>query len=433
MEFACDRIVPMKEISGRLLRYWKILGPGLITGAADDDPSGIATYSQTGAAYGFQLLWLTIFTFPLMGVVQEMCARIGMVTGKGLASNIRSKYSKTVLLIVAILLVAANTFNIAADIGAMAQAVQLLAPHISFGFLVSIIVVGSIALELFVSYKTYSRYLKYLAIVLFVYVITGFLIKPDWHAVFFHTLVPSITFNKDQLILICAIFGTTISPYLFFWQAAQEIEEEIADGKNTEESRKDATREEIHSMRVDVWSGMFFSNMGMFFIILTCGAVLFSNGITNILSASDAAQALRPIVGDWAYTLFAVGIIGVGLLSIPVLAGSSAYAVAEIFDWSEGLSKKPTQAYGFYAVIVFSMLVALVLNFIGLNPIKALIYAAVGNGVVAPIMLFFVVILSADKALMGTWVNGVWLNTIGWITVGVMGIVGIATIASIFM
>ncbi|MDB5188109.1 MAG: natural resistance-associated macrophage protein [Candidatus Kaiserbacteria bacterium] len=423
----------MTEIQDRLMRYWKILGPGLITGAADDDPSGIATYSQTGAAYGFQLLWLTIFTFPLMGVVQEMCARIGMVTGRGLASNIRQEYSKTVLLIVVILLVAANTFNIAADIGAMAQAVQLLAPRLSFGFLVSFIVVGSIALELFITYKIYSKYLKYLAIVLLVYVATGFLIKPDWHAVMINTLVPTITFTRDQLILICAILGTTISPYLFFWQASQEIEEEIAEGRDSEAQRLDATKDEIHFMRVDVWSGMLFSNLGMFFIILTCGAVLFSHGVTNIQSASDAAEALRPIVGDWAYVLFSVGVVGVGLLSIPVLAGSSAYAIAEMMDWKEGLSKKPTQAYGFYAVIVFSMLVALLLNFIGLNPIKALIYAAVGNGVVAPIMLFFVVILSSDTSLMGAWVNGVWLKTIGWITVGVMGIVGVATIASIFI
>lgn len=422
----------MPDIQDRIKQYWKILGPGLVTGAADDDPSGIATYSQTGAQYGFQLLWLALFTFPLMSVVQEMCARIGMVTGRGLASNIRSQYSRGVLFVVVLLLVAANTFNIAADIGAMAQAIQLLAPSVSFALLVSIIVVGSIALELFITYKTYAQYLKYLSIVLLVYVVTGLLIGLNWYDVMKHTLIPSLTFSRDQLILVCAILGTTISPYLFFWQASQEIEEEIAEGRVQEIDRKDATPEEIHFMRVDVWSGMFFSNIGMFFIVLVCGGVLYTHGITSIESASDAASALRPIVGDWAYELFSVGVVGVGLLAIPVLAGSSAYAIAETMNWTEGLSKKPAQAYGFYSVIVFSMLVALILNFVGLNPIKALIYAAVGNGIVAPIILYFVVVISSSHTLMGQWKNGWLLRGVGWITVAVMGIVGIASIASIF-
>jgi NRAMP (natural resistance-associated macrophage protein)-like metal ion transporter len=417
---------------GRAKRYWKVLGPGLVTGAADDDPSGITTYSQAGAGYGFQLLWLALFTLPLMGIVQEMCARIGLVSGRGLAENIRLHYSRSVLYLCVGLLLIANTFNIAADIGAMAKGVQLLAPMISFPLLVSVFVTLSIALEVFLSYETYAGYLKYLALVLLVYVAVGLMINLDWREVIMHTIVPSMTFSRDQIFLICAILGTTISPYLFFWQSSQEVEEDIERGKTTVHAREGASSTDITDMRIDVWSGMTISNIVMFFIIAVCGATLFSHGITTISTAADAASALRPIAGEWAYLLFALGMIGTGLLSVPVLAGSSAYALAEALHWREGLYRKPTQAYGFYGVVVFSMLIALVLNFVGIDPIKALIYAAVGNGIVAPVMLILIVLLSSRDDVMGTWKNTRLVATLGWVLVGIMSIASVATIVSLF-
>src|SRR5581483_10332812 len=278
--------------------YWHMLGPGLTTGASDDDPSGIATYSQTGAQYGFQLLWLSIVTFPLMSIVQEMCARIGLVTGRGLAGAIRSHFSKKILYICTTLLFAANAFNIGADLGAMAKGIQLIKPHWSFGALVIFFTLISICLQVFTPYARYARYLKWLAMVLFAYVASALLAHLDWGNVLKHAVIPHMTFSKDQLLLICAILGTTISPYLFFWQTSQEIEEEIADGKTTIVSRQGSTKKEIKAMRVDVWSGMLLSNLVMFFIIAACAAILFPHGITNITSASQAAEALRPFAGN---------------------------------------------------------------------------------------------------------------------------------------
>ncbi len=423
----------VSRLRNRLTRYWRLLGPGLVTGAADDDPSGIATYSQTGAQYGLQLIWMSLFILPMAVVVQEMCARIGMVTGRGLGENIRREYPRSILYLCVVLLLGANTFNIAADIGAMAKAVQLLVPALGFPFLVSMFVVLSIVLQVFTSYKTYARYLKYLSLVLLAYVVTGFLVRLDWGAVLMHTLIPTIVFSKDQIFLICAIMGTTISPYCFFWQSSQEIEEEIEGGRSTLESREGSSDVEIRDMRIDVWSGMFFSEIIMFFIIAVCAGTLFAHGETNIQTAADAAAALRPLAGDWAYLLFAVGIIGIGLLSIPVLAGSSAYAVAETFSWREGLYNKPREAYAFYAVIVASMLIALTLNFVGIDPIKALIYSAVANGIVSPVMLFFIVRLSNNVEVMGERVNRTSTNVIAWFITGVMGLAGIAAIVSLFV
>lgn len=413
--------------------YWQKLGPGLVVGAADDDPSGIATYSQVGASYGFQLIWMSIYTWPMAVVVQEMCARIGMETGRGLGENIRRVYSRPVLYLCVGLLLAANTFNIGADIGAMAKAVQLLAPDLGFPLLVSLFVVVSVALQVFTTYKTYARYLKYLTLVLFSYVITGFVVHVNWGDVVVHTFVPTITFSKDALIMICAILGTTISPYLFFWQSSQEVEEEIEHGKTTIESREGASSTDIRDMRIDVWSGMFFSELIMFFIIAVCAATLYAHGGTTIATAADAAKALRPLAGDWAYVLFAVGIIGTGLLSVPVLAGSSAYAMSETFKWREGLYNKPQEAYGFYMIIVASMLVALVLNFVDIDPIKALIYSAVGNGIVAPVMLFFIIRLSSNESIMGDRVNRFSTTFVGWLVMGIMTVAGVATLISLFV
>lgn len=412
--------------------YWNDLGPGLTTGASDDDPSGIATYSQAGAQHGFGFLWLSLWTFPLMSMVQEMCARIGMVTGRGLAGNIRIHFSRRMLRFATLLLFAANAFNIGADLGAMAKAVQLLRPSFSFGWLVVGFAVLSLLLQVLMPYAKYARYLKWLALVLLSYIVSAILAKINWGEALKNMLVPNLSFNKDSLLLICAILGTTISPYLFFWQTSQEVEEEILEGKTTLRERRGATApEQIKKMRVDVWTGMFLSNLVMFFIIAVCGWVLFPHGITNITSAAQAAEALRPFAGDATYYLFAIGIIGTGMLAIPVLAGSSSYAVSESLRWKGSLHSPLKQAHAFYGVIIISMLVGLGLNFIGLDPIKALIYSAAANGIVAPFVLFFIVRLSSNRKLMGHWTNHRSTTLIGWMTTFLMAAAGLAALWSI--
>jgi NRAMP (natural resistance-associated macrophage protein)-like metal ion transporter len=416
----------------RAKNYWYLLGPGLTTGASDDDPSGIATYSQTGAQYGFGLLWLAAFTFPLMAVIQEMCARIGLVTGRGLAGSIRVHFGRKVLYISTLLLFAANTFNIGADIGAMANAVQLLRPHFDFSLLVIGFTLVILALQIFTPYVRYARYLKWLALVLFAYILSAILAHPDWHTVLKYSIVPHITFDKTQLLLICAILGTTITPYLFFWQTSQEIEEEIAAGQTTLKSRTGSEPAEIKKMRIDVWSGMFLSNIVMFFIIAACASVLFKHGITNINTAAQAAGALRPFAGSATFWLFAIGIMGMALLAIPVMAAASAYAISESIGKRQGLNSKLKQGSAFYGVIIISMLIGLGLNFIGLNPIKALIYSAVLNGVVAPIILVLILLIARNKHVMGEWTNGKISAGLGWFLAGMMAVSGIAAIYSLF-
>ncbi len=469
--------------------YWHILGPGLTTGASDDDPSGIATYSQAGAVYGFGLIWMSLFTLPLMSVVQEMCARIGMVTGQGLAANIRRYYSRPVLYVCTILLLAANIFNIGADLGAMAEGLRLLAPSIPFGLIVVFFGIASLFLQVYTSYESYAKYLKYLALVLLAYVISALMISIDWGMVLNRTIVPSFTLNKETLIMIAAILGTTISPYLFFWQTSQEVEEKIkrhnkviplideievktfatdtvssdnsshvqnvVQTQNLEQvqsleqiqnpglvqnlnvstspsielqDQDLITKKDIRNMRVDVWTGMFISNLVMFFIIAASAATLNVSGITDIKSASDAAEALRPFAGDFAFVLFAIGIIGTGMLAIPVLAGSAAYAVSESFGWKFGLYRKLKEAYAFYGVIALATIVGIILNFIGLDPIKALIYSAVGNGLVAPVILFLIVSMSSRSDIMGERKNSISTRIIGWITVVLMSLVALATL-----
>lgn len=416
----------------KIHRYWNKLGPGLITGAADDDPSGITTYSQTGAQYGFQLLWLAGFTFPFMAIVQEMCARIGMVTGRGLAGVIRINYPRWVLYIVTMLLFIANTLNLGVDIGAMAKAIQLIAPGFPFYALVVFITVFSLSLQIFTSYKTYAKYLKWLALILLSYVFSAMIVKMDIKEMLFGALIPSITFSKEQIFLICGILGTTISPYLFFWQTSQEVEEEILRGNTTIKSRSETKPSEVRNMRIDVWSGMFFSNLVMFFIIASCAATLNYYGITNIDSAADAALALRPIAGDAAYFLFALGIIGTGMLAVPVLAGSASYALAESFRWKEGLYRKLKDAYSFYGIIILSMGIGLLVNFIGLDPIKALIYSAVFNGLIAPIILILIIQISSSEKIMGKWKNHSLITLMGWFITGLMLIAGGSTVYSLF-
>lgn len=432
-----SRAIFSKQPLRRAENYWHSLGPGLTTGASDDDPAGIATYSQTGAQFGFQLAWLALFTFPLMATVQEMCARIGMATGKGLARNIREEYPKKVLYALTALLFFANSFNLGADLGAMSKAVQLIAPSTPFIVAILALTIISLSLQIFISYSRYARYLKYLSFVLLLYVATAFVIPGlDWNSILHQTIIPHMQFSRDALLLICAILGTTISPYLFFWQTSQEVEDRhlAAQGKSGHARLRfhDLTLKAVRKMRTDVWLGMFLSNAVMFFIIVTCAATLFPAGIM-VTSAEAAAVALRPIAGQQAYVLFALGIIGTGLLAVPVLAGSAAYALAETFNWKSGLYRKLSQAHSFYGVIIIAMILGLLMNFVGLDPIKALIYSAVLNGLIAPIILFFVVRISSNRNLMGHWTNKKFTTNVGWLVVGLMTIAGVAAIASMLI
>ncbi|HSH17762.1 MAG TPA: Nramp family divalent metal transporter [Candidatus Saccharimonadales bacterium] len=421
--------LPENKVLKKTENYWHMLGPGLTTGASDDDPSGIFTYSQTGARYGFNFLWLSVFTFPLMAVVQEMCARIGLVTGRGLAGNIRLHFNKKILILCTTLLFIANSVNIGANLGAMAKAMQLFNTNLNYTALVVGFTLISLLLQIFTPYVRYAKYLKWLALILISYVFSTLLANLDWGMVLKSAVVPTIPFSKDAAIMICAILGTTISPYLFFWQTSQEVEEQILQGKTTVRQRGMATpKEDIKSMRIDVWSGMFLSNLVMFFIIAACGALLYQNGITEITSAAQAAEALRPFAGDASYFLFALGIIGTGLLSIPVLAGSSSYALAETFRWREGLYRNLAQARAFYGVIIISMMVGLSINFMGIDPINALIYSAVANGLVAPLILLLIVLISSNRRVMGRWTNKRSTTVIGWFVVTVMTVAGAAAI-----
>lgn len=421
--------LPARDMVRKTEDYWHMLGPGLTTGASDDDPSGIVTYSQTGAKFGFNFLWLAVFTFPLMAVVQEMCARIGLVTGRGLAGNIRLYFNKKILYICTTLLFVANAVNIGADLGAMAKGMQLFNPHLNFTFLVVGFTFLSLMLQIFTPYVKYARYLKWLALILLSYVFSAMLAHLDWGNVIHHAVVPSFSLNKESALLICAILGTTISPYLFFWQTSQEVEEQILQGKTTVRQRSMATpAEDVKSMRIDVWSGMLLSNLVMFFIIAACGALLYSHGITNITSAAQAAEALRPFAGNASSFLFALGIIGTGLLAIPVLAGSTSYALAESFRWREGLYRNLAQARAFYGIIIISMLVGLSINFIGIDPMQALIYAAVANGLAAPLVLLLIVLIGSNRAVMGRWTNKPYVTFLGWIVTLLMAASGVAAI-----
>jgi len=425
-----DKQKPVKKVK----EYWKTLGPGLTTGAADDDPSGIATYSQVGASRGFSLIWLSLFSFPLVGVIQEMCARIGLTTGVGLAANIKKHYSKKILYFSTLLLFFANVFNIGADLGIMAKSAQLIFPRIGFVFLIFFFAFLSLSLQIFISYKKYSKYLKYLTLVLFAYIFSAFFVPINWGDLFKHLIFPTFSFSKDEIILICAAFGTTISPYLFFWQTSQEVEEQILKGERKEEIRYTLnTKKNIYKMRIDVWSGMFFSNLIMFFIIATSTAVLFGSGMTNIETAADAALALKPFAGKFAFILFTIGIVGVGLLAIPVLAGSVSYAISETFNWKEGLYRKLKQASSFYGVIIIAIILGIILNFIGFHPIKILIYSAVLNGIISPIILFFIVQISGNVKIMGNFKNKKLTNIIGWFAISLLFFISITTIIFIFL
>lgn len=410
------------------------IGPGFVTGAADDDPSGIGTYSQTGAQFGYSQLWMVIFTFPFMTAVQEMCGRIGLVAGKGLAGVIRDRYSKWILWGVVSLLFFANSINIGADIGAMASAAQML-----FGFPLPVWLFGFVflilGLELFLPYQTYAHILKWLSFSLIAYIITAFMVKQPWDQIAISVLVPGFSFTTPYLMNIVAILGTTISPYLFFWQAGEEVEEEIARKKilGFGLSRPFVTKRDVSDMRKDTLIGMFFANLAMFFIILTAASTLHANGIFDIQTATDAAIALRPLAGPHAHFLFAIGIISVGLLAVPILAGSASYAIAEAFGWNEGLSKNIREAPAFYAIIALATVFGLSVNLVGVPPFKMLYYSAVLNGMIAAPLLFFIVRISGNRKVMGTRANGPWSNVLGWTIFSVISIASITfVVVSLF-
>ncbi len=426
-----------KKIRNKLNRLIRILGPGVITGAADDDPSGIATYSQTGAQFGYGQLWAALFTYPLMTAVQEACARIGAVRGRGLASVIRENYSKKILYAVVALVVLANTINIGADIGAMAEAAKLIIP-LPFVVLAISFTVAILLLEIFTSYAVYSKILKWLTLSLLAYPITAFIVGQPWGKLLEETLIPNVQINFQFLFILTGVFGTTISPYMFFWEASEEVEEELEQGRLKKIGRiPRVTKYFIKNLRLDNIIGMLASNVATWFIIVVGATVLHANNVTNIATAADAARALEPLVqnfpnaGFWAKTIFAIGIIGLGFLGVPVLAGSASYALSEAFKWNEGLSLKLKQAHGFYGVITIATLIGLLINFIGIDPIKALIFAAVFNGVTAVPLLFIIAKIARNKKIMGDYVSGNLSNTLVWITFIVMGISALAMFFSL--
>jgi len=400
-------------------RFFRRLGPGLITGAADDDPSGISTYSVTGAAFGYAPLWTALFCFPLMSAVQMMCARLGMVTGEGLAGVIRRQYSRWVLWSACALLVIANTVNIGADLGGMGKVTEMMTGINSMYWTpVYAVAIGSFLI--WWSYYTIARIFKWLTLILFSYVLAAIFAKPDWGAVLHATFVPHVEWSAKYWATLVGIFGTTISPYLFFWQASQEVEEERKQGELTVEARKGATTAELRKSRNDVITGMFFSNLIMYFIILTTAATLHAHGKTTISTAQDAAEALRPLAGRGAYWLFSLGLIGAGMLGVPVLAGSSAYAVAEGAAWRGSLADHAGTARGFYAVIAAGLGLGLILNYAGFNAVSMLFWSAVLNGVLAPPLIVIVLLLTSNPAIMGSRSNSRWMAGLGWTTVMVM-------------
>ena len=401
-------------------RLLLILGPGFITGASDDDPSGIGTYAMAGAALGYRTLWMALFTFPLMVAVQFICAKIGMVTGRGLAGVLRQHYGKTLLYPAVLGLVIANTINAAADLGAIAAAINLIVP-IRIVYLILPVSAGILVLQLFCSYRTIANTFKWLTLALLAYIGSSFFAHPHLPDVLRGTFIPGFPMDGKSLSIIVAILGTTISPYLFFWQSNQEVEEQIAMGRTTLKQRKGATNSELKYAAWDVAIGMFFSNAVMYFIILATAATLFQAGKRDIQSATDAAQALAPIAGNAAKYLLAVGLIGAGLLAVPILTGSSAYAVAECFGWKHGLNRKLANALEFYGLIAGSTIIAMILNFVGIDPIKGLFWAAVLNGMLAPPLLIVIMLVSRNATVMGVRKNGLLLDTLGWLTAGLMG------------
>ncbi len=403
---------PTKQ--NRVELFFADLGPGLITGCADDDPSGISTYSMSGAVFGYGLLWTALISFPLMVSVQMMCGRLGMVTGRGLAGVIRRRYSKWVLWGACSLLIVANVVNIAADLGGMADATQMLTGVNSLVW-TPIYTALIVSFLFWSSYRQIARIFKWITLVLLAYVVTAFFARVDWHQALITTLLPHPVWSRDYIEVLVGILGTTISPYLFFWQASQEVEEERSMGKNLAQ-RKGATAEELRALKVDVITGMFASNFIMYFIILTTAATLHAHGIVKIDTAKQAAEALRPLAGKAAYLLFTLGLIGTGMLGVPVLAGSCAYAISEAAAWRGSLEKKPRGAKKFYGVLGIAMALGLAIDFTGLDAIKMLFWSAVTNGILAPPLIFLILLLTSDRKVMGHQTSPITERALGWVT-----------------
>jgi NRAMP (natural resistance-associated macrophage protein)-like metal ion transporter len=401
--------------------YWKLLGPGFITGASDDDPSGIATYSQAGAGFGLSTLWTALVSFPLMAAIQGMCARIGLVTNSGLTTTLKNHYSKLLLYVFVLISFPAIILNIGADIAGMGAVANMLCPKVHSIIFSSLFVTLLIVCLIYFSYKKIANVLKWLCLTLMLYIIVPFLVKQDGWAILEATFLPRIKWDNDYIAILVAILGTTISPYLFFWQTSMEEEDRASKDKTIMVDKTD-----IKDMRFDVNIGMFFSNFVMYFIILATGSVLFRGGITTINTVQDAASALKPLAGESAYFLFAIGVIGTGLLAIPVLAGSVSYMIAETFGWKEGLNKKWHEAKAFYLILAISILIGFAINLFGINPIKALIFTAVAYGVTAPVLIAIILHICNNKKIMGQYTNNLLSNFLGWITLIVMTVAAVA-------
>ncbi len=401
----------------------EVLGPGLVTGAADDDPSGIGTYSQVGAQFGYGLAWTMFFGFPLLASIQAICARIGATTGRGIAQNLRRNYPPWLLRVVVVLLLIANVINLGADLGAMGAVLALVVPGPVLLY-TALFALLSVTLEVLLSYAQYERILKWTTLSLFAYVGVVFVADVPWRTAIFDIVVPHISFDRDSAMALVAIFGTTISPYLFFWQAGQEVEEQHR--RHTKPLHVTPRRRagaELARIRTDTLVGMGFSHLTALFIIIATAATLNAHGITDIASAAQAAEALRPIAGDFAFALFALGIIGTGLLAVPILAGSAAYAVSETFGWTEGLDRRPREAKAFYGAIAFATAGGVVLNFTGIDPMRALYWAAVVNGLLAPPLMVVTMLIARNRRIMGNLAVSGWLELGGWISTAVMWIV----------
>ncbi|MDP4219967.1 MAG: Nramp family divalent metal transporter [Bacteroidota bacterium] len=411
--------------------WFTILGPGIITGAADDDPSGIATYSQAGAQSGYGLLWSIVFSYPMMVAIQIVSAQIGRTTGKGLAANMKMHFPKWITISIVFLMLAANIINIGADISAMGEAVQLVIGDHSILYAIALAIIG-ILLQVFIPYDRYVSYLKWLCVVLFAYVAVVFSVHVPWAEALAGTIIPSITWNSTYITTIIAVLGTTISPYLFFWQASEEAEEEEDNPRQhpLNESPEQAPKQ-LSRIRRDTIIGMGFSNLIAFFIMLSTAVTLHSKGVTDINTAAQAAEALRPIAGEFTFLLFAIGIIGTGLLALPVLAGSAAYAVAEVFSLPMSLEKKPKDAKGFYGLIAGITIAGMLLIFIGVNPIKALYWSAVINGIVAVPIMIIMMVMAHNKSIMGKFTISRRLSIAGWISTAIMFAAGLGLLLTL--
>jgi Mn2+/Fe2+ NRAMP family transporter len=421
-----------REKSGRpksFVGFWRRLkqhplarvGPGFITGVADDDPSGIATYSQAGAQFGLDMLWTMPLAYPLMAAVQSMCAEIGRVTGKGLAANIKAKFPPIVLKCVVLLLLTANMLNIAADVAAMGEVAELVS-GLDRHLMTAFFVIVTVLLQIFVPYHRYVFFLKWLTVSLLAYVAVLFTVHVPWADVALKTVWPSLTLNFDTASVVVGIFGTTISPYLFFWQASEEVEDLRAKHGAALLANATAAPAELRRMRWDTWIGMLYSNLAAYFIILATAVTLHVSGVTDIKTAAQAASALRPLAGDFAFLLFAIGILGVGLIGVPVLAGSAAYALAEAMGWKSGLERRALDARGFYAVIAVSVLAGLIIQYSPISPMKALFWSAVINGIVAVPLMAIIILIASSTSVMGRFTSSRAIVTLGWIATAIMGI-----------